>query len=1152
MLNRLLLSILLLLPLSELTAEIITEQGSLKGFLLGEAPGCSYDNYVSHVVEGIADEGFNDYNPLDPQSDGFGNCVVLDEDDDQLLATFKELFSHCMRGDFTEAELLRETELSSYPYQLVRLLDTLQQAEYYLLREELDSSFVDENELPGPEDDEVGSFNFGWGLYIFAAGATNSRVLVEVPHPNDDYLSPQIGFDCFTTIGAGALFVSGAGREVVWTGHGGYNNSKSLSDPTRNGWHLFQMAHEAFFDYFVDEVSGASPLTVQVHSYDTEGRDNFPEVIIAPHYSDHVMNLPIFDWSGEIGGFIDRTAIPVHPAGVIGNAEPVAIEAFYGTNSSPRLVVIDSSLTEHELPNPGNLFGYPGNQQITYRYDLVTPCSDDEWLLHLEFDELPTSIGDSSEAAFYAEPGFPLTWQNFAPVVDYFHPVAANLEGALAAMTVYTDTFPPTPPANLRVLQLEPDWVLLGWDRARDPHFASYRLYYDSTAAVDQLSSYYDSGDISSLCAQTTTSVRINDLISEDSYFFRLAAIDLKDSLSALTAVLPVTPTDIEPVTITIGGSAGDPWLWWQSDSGMVHAVLTDNYAGVDGSALQYRRDWDQDEDYTDPGEEWITLSPRPDSTWIAATYTFGFAGPPAGGRFELRARDKNLAEWVYSGTDAAEGIEDDWQVFIDSDPPATPLELTVGEIGWDSWVDLTWDPIAADSTFESYLIFYAFEQQPDSSSSYLDRLSFSELADPARDSLRIDCLDQYGSYWLSIAVRDWAGNLSPLSAPLPVILPPTSSPFAFLSLNISADDNGNGIPEAGETVEFSVTLENRGTGYYPNVSGQLSTEAEFLELLVASAAFPGFTPGGTGTSLSPFRLRVTADAPGIFSTSLNLQLTFDQLVREVSVPFEGGVRELYYSYDAETASDWIHSAASGWNDQWHLSYEDYQSPVASWKCGDNGDGDYSGHLDAGLTSPPLQLLPDTQLSFRHRLQAETQSSHADSAYDGAVVELSLDNGYSWSLLEPLGEGYNAWFSFLSGDNPATHPFTPGIPCFSGSIDWREELIDLAAYADSTVYLRFRFGSDNSVQAEGWYLDDIALYGATPTLSVLTISIQYFTSSVVTISWEPHPDAIGYRVYRSSDPWSGFELLAETGEWSFSTSVAGADAWFYQVSWLTE
>ena len=62
-------------------AGIVHEAGSLSGFVLGESPNSSYENWLSHVTEGIVDEGFNDYGPdwLDVQTNGFGTYHRLDD-----------------------------------------------------------------------------------------------------------------------------------------------------------------------------------------------------------------------------------------------------------------------------------------------------------------------------------------------------------------------------------------------------------------------------------------------------------------------------------------------------------------------------------------------------------------------------------------------------------------------------------------------------------------------------------------------------------------------------------------------------------------------------------------------------------------------------------------------------------------------------------------------------------------------------------------------------------------------------------------------------------------------------------------------------------------------------------------------------------------
>ena len=188
-----------------------------------------------------------------------------------------------------------------------------------------------------------------------------------------------------------------------------------------------------------------------------------------------------------------------------------------------------------------------------------------------------------------------------------------------------------------------------------------------------------------------------------------------------------------------------------------------------------------------------------------------------------------------------------------------------------------------------------------------------------------------------------------------------------------------------------------------------------------------------------------------------------------------GEWQQIYTDDMEQGEGNWTHHAPTDWMDQWHLSSEDYASASHSWKCGDSGTDFYTDLLDARLVLQELLVEPDTRLLIQHRMEAEISEAYPDSAYDGGVVEVSLD-GEEWILLPALTGGYNKSFRGSSGGgNPATHPFPGGTPCFSGVLDWQESSFSLLEYAGETVQLRFRFGSDQSVGLEGWYIDDVVV-----------------------------------------------------------------------------
>ncbi|HET9300927.1 MAG TPA: S8 family serine peptidase, partial [Candidatus Polarisedimenticolaceae bacterium] len=127
----------------------------------------------------------------------------------------------------------------------------------------------------------------------------------------------------------------------------------------------------------------------------------------------------------------------------------------------------------------------------------------------------------------------------------------------------------------------------------------------------------------------------------------------------------------------------------------------------------------------------------------------------------------------------------------------------------------------------------------------------------------------------------------------------------------------------------------------------------------------------------------------------------------------------------------------------------------------------------SALTSPPIPLQADTtpQLDYFTRYDMELQG-------DGVVVEISTNDGASWSDLPPVG-GYPS--SFALTQNPPTnachYPTTQG--AFSGrQATWTEVVHDLSPFAGQTVRVRFRMSTDPATAMEGFYLDDLRVTSA--------------------------------------------------------------------------
>jgi hypothetical protein len=214
----------------------------------------------------------------------------------------------------------------------------------------------------------------------------------------------------------------------------------------------------------------------------------------------------------------------------------------------------------------------------------------------------------------------------------------------------------------------------------------------------------------------------------------------------------------------------------------------------------------------------------------------------------------------------------------------------------------------------------------------------------------------------------------------------------------------------------------------------------------------------------------IAADYPlteGVFTLEVTGANAYDKLF-EVRLPIGG-----YYETVETGAPGWTHAIVNpGFVDQWHISTELNHTPNGghSWKCGDTGTGTYANLLDAGLVSTEFELAGTGELRYWQWIDSEVSSAYPGKAYDGGLVEMSVDGG-PFTQITPVG-GYP--YTIRAGSNPG--PFPADTPVFSGTQDWHQVTFDLTGVSGSVV-LRFRFGTDGADAREGWYVDDIVVDG---------------------------------------------------------------------------
>jgi hypothetical protein len=451
-----------LLPFRMSLAEILYETGTLRGFLGGVCQDCAYDNWISHISEGIALEGLNDYGPLelDPQTNGFGNFQLIEHTPagDSLLDNWYSLFSRLLASDTAGAEATLAASGLDSVYQLAVFTDSSRQ--YYVLREILNLDYYDDQLTPEDSTDDVhGSFDLGWGVYVFSPAATMPEVLIEMPHPCDDFISTFLGIEVFEMFDAGLLMINGAGREVRWNEQGEYNNNKSLSDPTRNDQTVFHAAHRAFVDYH------DTHFTVQVHSFDTILHQGMKSVAISAGPDDNFPNEPLLDRCAYDDMISLTPYIPV-PANTCGNHEDLLINQYYELfyeggyayqGEGPVITIND------QLP------GYSGNRQILYSHQEHHRFLVPENFVHIEMDEMPDAIEDTITVFYRTDLPGVATFDNFSNAILYYLPAYEALLLAMAEPPMsQVITVTPSPAAFPGVVVGESDTLLVYFQNTSD------------------------------------------------------------------------------------------------------------------------------------------------------------------------------------------------------------------------------------------------------------------------------------------------------------------------------------------------------------------------------------------------------------------------------------------------------------------------------------------------------------------------------------------------------------------------------------------------------------------------------------------------------------------------------------------------------------
>jgi murein tripeptide amidase MpaA len=214
----------------------------------------------------------------------------------------------------------------------------------------------------------------------------------------------------------------------------------------------------------------------------------------------------------------------------------------------------------------------------------------------------------------------------------------------------------------------------------------------------------------------------------------------------------------------------------------------------------------------------------------------------------------------------------------------------------------------------------------------------------------------------------------------------------------------------------------------------------------------------------SPFVLMVDSSASNGHRVWLAVLSSFDGVGRTDSFEVIVGTPTVLFEDSAENTAGW--STGQGWGTHGDRHAGDFSLT-------DSPLGLYGNNANNPLTmiaSFDLSTMTTTMLEFWTKWNIE-------SDWDFATVQISTNSGVSWINLR----GVHAQ---RASGNPGPQSNTNHYGYDGTQLQFMKETVDLTTFAGmSNLKLRFNLASDNSVRADGWYVDDIRILGYAPGIT---------------------------------------------------------------------
>lgn len=279
-------------------------------------------------------------------------------------------------------------------------------------------------------------------------------------------------------------------------------------------------------------------------------------------------------------------------------------------------------------------------------------------------------------------------------------------------------------------------------------------------------------------------------------------------------------------------------------------------------------------------------------------------------------------------------------------------------------------------------------------------------------------------------------------------------------------DCDGDARLDNGELGRVLVTLRNTGTISLNNTTVSISSSNPHV-------TFPQGTTVRAG-HMAPYATASTYIVVAFdgASTAETADLTITAADPGMITGPRTSTLSMYTNVDdGPSANENAEGNTSGWTAA-------TTNPEGTWSVVQGATGinhlfygaDIGNLSDHRWTSPPIVVGATGPASFTFKTAFDFEKS-GTTYYDGGVIEISNDNGVTWTDLgTSMSPGYGGVLTTgnpLAGRNALVSTSTsyPALQTYTVSLG--------SGYAGQTIRIRFRVVCDGGVGAGGWYVDDL-------------------------------------------------------------------------------